>query len=100
MLYRLDDMDSNSHEFLAEFAALRQDVPAHPDSEERYEFAHFQQVADRSKLETLARALRAAESIAPTRPRPGTDTAMKNLAAGPVASVVDRTRAAIRKAMH
>ncbi|MEU0039550.1 hemerythrin domain-containing protein [Streptomyces sp. NPDC006333] len=99
-LYRLDDMDPDSPEFLSEFAALRQDVLAHADSEERYEFAHFQQVADRGKLETLARALRAAESIAPTRPHPGTDTAMKNLAAGPVASVVDRTRDAIRKAMY
>lgn len=98
-LARLDDMDPDSPEFLDQFAALRQDVLAHADSEERYEFAHFSRVADRDKLENLARAVRAAEALAPTRPHPGTDTALKNAAVGPVAAVIDRTRDAVRKAM-
>ncbi|MGP3776758.1 hemerythrin domain-containing protein [Streptomyces sp. SDT5-1] len=96
-LSALDDMDPDSPEFLDRFAALRQDVLAHADAEERYEFAHFNEVADRSRLENLGRAVKAAEAMAPTRPHPGTDSAAKNVAAGPVAAVVDRTRDAIRK---
>ncbi|MGW2342478.1 hemerythrin domain-containing protein [Streptomyces sp. NPDC001661] len=98
VLSKLDDMDPDSPEFLDRFDALREDVLAHADAEERYEFAHFNEVADRSRLETLGRAVKAAEAMAPTRPHPGTDSAAKNLAAGPVAAVVDRTRDAIRKA--
>ena len=98
-LDRLDGMDPDSPEFLDQFAALRQDVLAHADAEERYEFAHFNRVADRGKLENLARAVQAAEALAPTRPHPGTDTALKNVAVGPVAAVIDRTRDAVRKAM-
>ncbi|MFI8230634.1 hemerythrin domain-containing protein [Streptomyces sp. NPDC085900] len=98
-LSRLDDMDPDSPEFLDEFAALRQDVLAHADNEERYEFAHFARIADRGKLEALARAVRAAEALAPTRPHPGTDTALKNVAVGPMAAVIDRTRDVVRKAM-
>ncbi|MER8010145.1 MULTISPECIES: hemerythrin domain-containing protein [unclassified Streptomyces] len=98
-LSRLDDMDPDSPEFLSEFAALRQDVLAHADNEERYEFAHFARVADRGRLEALARAVRAAEALAPTRPHPGTDTALKNVAVGPMAAVIDRTRDVVRKAM-
>ncbi|CAM5534534.1 hemerythrin domain-containing protein [Streptomyces aurantiogriseus] len=98
-LTRLDDMDPDSPEFLDLFAALRQDVLAHADNEERYEFAHFDRAADRGRLETLARAVQAAEALAPTRPHPGADTAARNLAAAPVAAVVDRTRDAVRKAL-
>ncbi|MFF4905873.1 hemerythrin domain-containing protein [Streptomyces sp. NPDC001260] len=98
-LSRLDDMDPDSPEFLDEFAALRQDVLAHADNEERYELAHFARIADRGKLEALARAVRAAEALAPTRPHPGTDTALKNVAVGPMAAVIDRTRDVVRKAM-
>ncbi|MFI1564725.1 hemerythrin domain-containing protein [Streptomyces sp. NPDC020490] len=95
----LDDMDTDSPEFLDRFAALRQDVLAHADNEERYEFARLAEVADKGRLESLARAVRAAEALAPTRPDPGTDTALKNVAVGPVAAVVDRTRDVIRKAV-
>ncbi len=98
-LARLDEMDPGAPEFFDQFAALRQDVLAHADAEERYEFAHFATVADRGKLEALARAVQAAEALAPTRPHPGTDTAVKNVAVGPVAAVVDRTRDVVRKAM-
>ncbi|MEU9211622.1 hemerythrin domain-containing protein [Streptomyces sp. NPDC048415] len=97
-LSRLDDMDPDSAKFLDEFAALRQDVLAHAANEEEYEFAHFRRAADRGKLENLARAVQAAETLAPTRPHPGTDTALKNVAVGPVAAVIDRTRDVVRKA--
>ncbi len=99
VLSRLDDMDTDSPQFMTQFKELRKDVLAHAEAEEKYEFAQFKQVADRGKLENMARAVKAAEAVAPTRPHPGTDTAVKNLAVGPVASVVDRTRDAIRKAI-
>ncbi|WP_372351680.1 hemerythrin domain-containing protein [Streptomyces sp. KL116D] len=99
VLAQLDDMDPESPEFLDRFAALREDVLAHADAEERHEFAYFRQAADKSKLENLGRAVKAAEALAPTRPHPGTDTAPKNIAVGPVAAVVDRTRDAVRKVM-
>jgi hemerythrin superfamily protein len=98
-LARLDRMDTDSPEFLDQFAALRRDVLAHAESEERYEFAHLTETADRGRLETLARAVKAAEAVAPTRPHPGTDTALKNVAVTPVATVIDRTRDVLRKAM-
>ncbi|MBO1332984.1 hemerythrin domain-containing protein [Streptomyces sp. VRA16 Mangrove soil] len=99
VLAQLDDMDPDSAEFLDRFAALRQDVLAHAEKEEHYEFAHFKEVADQGKLANLARAVRAAEAVAPTRPHPGTDTATKNLVTTPVATVVDHARDAIRKVM-
>ncbi|GAA2249207.1 hemerythrin [Streptomyces ruber] len=99
VLSRLDDMDTESPQFLSQFKELRKDVLAHAEAEEKYEFAQLAKVTDRGKLENLARAVKAAETVAPTRPHPGTDTAVKNLAVGPVASVIDRTRDAIRKAM-
>jgi hypothetical protein len=105
-------MDPDSPEFLGLVAALRQDVLAHAENEERYEFAYFDRGADRGRLETPARAVQAAEALAPALPHPsgggtpislrshpGTDTAVKNVAAAPVAALVDRTRDAVRKAM-
>ncbi|HET6857394.1 MAG TPA: hemerythrin domain-containing protein [Streptomyces sp.] len=99
-LNRLEDMDVDSAEFLDGFATLRQDVLAHAEAEEKHEFAHFRATTDRDKLENLARAVKAAEAVAPTRPHPGVATAAENLAAGPVASVVDRTRDVVRKAIN
>ncbi|MFE0107067.1 hemerythrin domain-containing protein [Streptomyces sp. NPDC059009] len=96
-LSRLDGMDVDSPDFLARFAALRQDVLAHADSEERHEFAHLRLAADRSRLDVLARAVKAAEALAPARPHPGADTALKNVALGPIAAVVDRTRDTVRR---
>ena len=47
-------------------------------------------------LERMAPALRAAEAAVPIRPHPNVDTTTANLAASPVAAVVDRVRDAIR----
>ncbi|GGZ05179.1 hemerythrin domain-containing protein [Streptomyces poonensis] len=99
VLSRLDDMDTDSSQFMQQFKELRQNVLDHAEAEEKYEFAQFSKIADRTKLENMARAVKAAEAVAPTRPHPGADTAVKNLAVGPVAAVIDRTRDAIRKAM-
>jgi hypothetical protein len=44
----------------------------------------------------MASAVRAAEAMAPTHPHPGVESMTANLMAGPIASVVDRTRDAVR----
>jgi hypothetical protein len=40
----------------------------------------------------MAKAVVAAEAIAPTRPHPGVESAKMNFAAGPFASMLDRAR--------
>jgi hemerythrin superfamily protein len=98
-LSRLDDMDPDSPEFLPALEAFRLEVMAHARAEERYEFNHIRRAAGPARLAAMAAALRAAEAVAPTRPHPGTESAVKNLMLGPVASVMDRTRDAVRQAM-
>ena len=44
----------------------------------------------------MAKAVLAAEALAPTRPHPGVESMTLNLALGPVASLVDRTRDAVQ----
>ncbi|GAA3855748.1 hemerythrin domain-containing protein [Streptomyces lacrimifluminis] len=98
-LARLDDADTDDPKFLSELAALRAEVMAHARAEERYEFIHIRRSADPARLASLASGIKAAEAMAPTRPHPGTESAKKNLALGPVAALVDRTRDAVRKTM-
>lgn len=47
----------------------------------------------------MAKAVKAAEAMAPTRPHPGVESATANVALGPVAALMDRTKDAVRKAM-
>jgi hypothetical protein len=44
--------------------------------------------------------VRAAEAIAPTRPHPGVESPMANLAVGPFVSLLDRVRDAIKAALR
>jgi hypothetical protein len=50
-------------------------------------------------LSRMAKALQAAEAIAPTRPHPGVESAKLNFAVGPFASMLDRARDAIGAAL-
>lgn len=48
-------------------------------------------------LERMGSAARLAESFAPTHPHPhGPDSALGNIAVGPMVAVIDRTRDALR----
>ncbi|MEU1938245.1 hemerythrin domain-containing protein [Streptomyces coeruleorubidus] len=98
-LSRLDDMNPDDPEFLPAFRELRADVLQHAASEEQYEFPRLRENAGAQQLAMLATAVRAAEAMAPTRPHPGAETPAENIAVGPMAAVVDRTRDAVRKAM-
>ncbi|WP_030606322.1 hemerythrin domain-containing protein [Streptomyces sclerotialus] len=102
-LKRLEDMDTESPEFHELFAALRQDVLAHAEAEEKQEFTHLRAVADQNALRGMAKAVEAAEAVAPTHPHPGSESALKNVVTGPLHGLADRTRdaavAAVRAAM-
>ncbi|WNE94874.1 hemerythrin domain-containing protein [Streptomyces luomodiensis] len=98
-LSRLDEMDTGSPEFLPLLRELRTEVMEHARAEERYEFIQLRRRTDPGQLATMAKAVRAAEAMAPTRPHPGAETAAKNIALGPMAATIDRARDTVRKAM-
>ncbi|MET7933200.1 hemerythrin domain-containing protein [Streptomyces sp. NPDC005322] len=98
-LSRLDEMGTEDPRFLPQLMELRTDVMEHARSEERYEFTQLRRRTDPGQLATMAKAVKAAEAMAPTRPHPGVETGAKNIALGPVAAMIDRTRDTVRKAM-
>ncbi|MFE9623669.1 hemerythrin domain-containing protein [Streptomyces sp. NPDC006527] len=98
-LAALDEMDTDDPEFLPRLRALRTDVQEHARAEERYEFTHIRRSTDVTDLAAMAKAVKAAEAIAPTRPHPGVESGAANVALGPVAALMDRTKDAVRKAM-
>lgn len=99
ILSRLDRMDASDPAFDAGFAELRTAVLDHAAHEERDEFPLLRATVDEKTRSTMAAAVRAAEAIAPTHPHPGVESATANLVVGPLASVVDRTRDAVRSVL-
>ncbi|WP_329136794.1 hemerythrin domain-containing protein [Streptomyces sp. NBC_00670] len=98
-LAALDELDTDDPTFMPQLLKLRKDVQAHARAEERYEFTHIRRSTGTTDLAAMAKAVKAAEAMAPTRPHPGVESGAKNMALGPVAALVDRTRDAVRKAM-
>ncbi|MFG3007937.1 hemerythrin domain-containing protein [Streptomyces calvus] len=98
-LAALDEMDTDDPQFMPQLLRLRADVQAHARAEERYEFTHIRRSTDVTDLAAMAKAIKAAEAMAPTRPHPGVESAAKNMALGPVAALMDRTKDTVRKAM-
>ncbi|MCK7622390.1 hemerythrin domain-containing protein [Streptomyces sp. RS10V-4] len=98
-LRELEDEGCDSEDFPRKFRALRDDVLAHAEAEEAEEFPLLRSVADAARLQYMSKALRAAETVAPTRPHPGTGSAAGNLLLGPFAAIADRTREAVRMAL-
>jgi hemerythrin superfamily protein len=98
-LAALDELDTNDPKFMPQLLKLRKDVQAHARAEERYEFTHIRRSTDAGSLAVMAKALKAAEAMAPTRPHPGVESGAKNMALGPVAALMDRTKDAVRQAM-
>ncbi|MFJ6853467.1 hemerythrin domain-containing protein [Streptomyces sp. NPDC091271] len=98
-LAALDDLDTDDPTFMPRFMKLRTDVQEHARAEERYEFIHIRRSTDLTNLAAMAKAVKAAEAMAPTRPHPGVESGAANMALGPVAALMDRTKDAVRKAM-
>ncbi|MEE1764772.1 MULTISPECIES: hemerythrin domain-containing protein [unclassified Streptomyces] len=98
-LAALDDVDTDDPKFIPMLLKLRRDLQEHARAEERYEFTHIRRSADAAKPASMAKAVKAAEAIAPTRPHPGVESGAANVMLGPVAALMDRTKDAVRKAM-
>ncbi|MDG5773734.1 hemerythrin domain-containing protein [Mycolicibacterium fortuitum] len=99
-LSKLESMDFDSAEFLAELAKFRDAVVDHAEHEEHEEFNKLHRKLDADELEKLVKAVQAAEAIAPTRPHPGVESAGLNFAVGPFASMLDRAQDLIAAAMR
>lgn len=100
MLAELDDMKVDDARFQEKLIALRKAVLEHAQAEEQLEFPLLRTEHDPQTLERMAAAVRAAEAVAPTHPHPSVGSSMTtNLMAGPLASVVDRTRDAVRSVL-
>ncbi|MEO5875880.1 MAG: hemerythrin domain-containing protein [Streptosporangiaceae bacterium] len=97
-LKRLERTETGSSEFLPLLRQLRAAVEAHAKHEESSEFAQLRIKGTTEELQGMATLVKAAEAVAPTHPHPGVEGAVKNLALGPIASVSDRVRDAIKAA--
>ncbi len=95
----LYEMGVAHREFDDHLYALGLAVIEHATHEEREEFPYLRRNLTADELEMLARVLRAAEAVSPTRPHPSTSpSATANLLLGPPLAVFDRIRDAIRDA--
>jgi hemerythrin superfamily protein len=92
VLSRLEDMDVNSAEFEAMFRQFQSDVLTHAENEEHQEFEQLGEQLDEADLERMRNAVKLAESMAPTRPHAGVESATANMMAGPFAMMLDRAR--------
>jgi type I site-specific restriction-modification system R (restriction) subunit len=100
MLSKLESMDINSKAFITELTKFRDAVIDHAEHEENEEFNKLARKLDKDDLGRMAKAVQAAEAIAPTRPHAGVESAKMNFAIGPFASMLDRARDLIGAAMR
>jgi hemerythrin superfamily protein len=97
-LSKLEKMDVGSKDFITELTKFRDAVIDHAEHEETEEFSKLERKLDSDDLQRMAKALQAAEAIAPTRPHAGVESAKLNFAVGPFASMLDRARDLIKAA--
>jgi hemerythrin superfamily protein len=97
VLKELEQMDISSAEFDATLAKLEKSVSQHAENEEKQEFPLVLEKCDADKRQSMGKALKGAESIAPTHPHPSTagESAAAQMAVGPFISLVDRARDAL-----
>ena len=98
-LAKLEKMDIGSKSFITELTKFRDAVIDHAEHEENEEFKKLQRQLDSDDLGRMAKAVQAAEAIAPTRPHAGVESAKLNFAVGPFASMLDRARDLIKQAV-
>lgn len=72
LMARMEDMDSESQEFLNAFRQLRDDVLEHADHEEREEFPRLRASLSEDRLHSMADGFEKVKSRAPTHPHPNT----------------------------
>lgn len=94
-LAELEKLDVDSPEFRVKFDVFRDDVLAHAQAEETTEFSQLSVDLEPQQLERMRKAVKFAESAAPTHPHPGTESRTANLLVGPFAAMIDRARDAL-----
>ncbi|OBF10719.1 hemerythrin domain-containing protein [Mycobacterium sp. 852002-10029_SCH5224772] len=99
LLSQIEQLDVTSQQFIDELTKLREAVLEHAKQEESQEFPVLQKRLDSDDLKRMGAAVRAAEAIAPTHPHPGVESAKLNFALGPFASMLDRARDLLGKAL-
>jgi hypothetical protein len=99
LLSQIEQLDLTSQQFIDELTKLREAVLDHAQLEENEEFPVLQRNLDTDDLKRMGAAVRAAEAIAPTHPHPGVESAKLNFALGPFASMLDRARDLIGRAL-
>lgn len=100
VLAHLEKMDVTSPDFDRELAAFEMAVNNHAENEESQEFPRVKEGVDPGKRAKMGAALKAAEAVAPTHPHPSTaGSPVAQWAVGPIASIVDRARDAVKKVM-
>ncbi|WP_118914470.1 hemerythrin domain-containing protein [Mycobacterium shigaense] len=95
VLQKLEKLDVDSEEFTRTLSQLRDAVLVHAEHEEHDEFVRLGQELSNKELESMGRAARLADAIAPTRPHAGVESQVANMVAGPFAAMLDRARDAI-----
>jgi hemerythrin superfamily protein len=95
VLSELEKLDLDSEDFDMLFAEFSASVIEHAEAEERQEFERLADHLDQRRLERMRDAVKLAESVAPTRPHAGVESAVGNMLVGPFASMLDRARDAL-----
>lgn len=100
VLAELEKLEPGSPDFERTFALFEQSVDEHAEKEEQEEFPRIIAECSEDERAGMGRLLQAAEATAPTHPHPSTaGSTTKQWAVGPFASLVDRTKDAIKDAM-
>lgn len=98
MLAEMADLGPESEQFRARFIQLREAVLEHAGAEERSSLPLLESSEPAANLKELGRRYEQAMSKAPTHPHPhGPDTPFKNAVFGPVESLFDRARDAMKR---
>lgn len=98
-LAELEKLDVNDSEFLRQLGEFEKAVVDHAEKEENEEFSSVLDQCPADERRAMGSKLKAAEAIAPTHPHPSAaGSTAAQYAAGPFASLVDRTRDLLSKA--
>lgn len=100
VLADLEGLDVEDPEFDIRLEAFRKSVDEHAEAEEKDEFPQVLARCDAEQRRDLGTRIKAAEAMAPTHPHPESDPgSTKQKLMGPFASMVDRVRDALGKAV-
>ncbi|GII87952.1 hemerythrin [Sphaerisporangium siamense] len=97
LLALMEQRGTDDPQFGSRLQELRAGVIAHAEAEERDEFPQLVRETSENERRALALGVKAAESLAPTHPHPGVESATKNVVFGTPTAIFDRARDVIRR---